>query len=172
MVQQRFTILTLGVSNLKASTAFYETKLGWTKQASSSNENITFFQLTNGILLSLYPLRELIQDIDGTGSGETKTKTATTATTTAPTSFPPTTAGGSSNCNNFRGFTVAYNTRSKEEVDKIMNDLESKGVTIVKKPQQVFWGGYSGYFRDPDNNMWEVAYNPYLTLDTEGNVIA
>ena len=69
----------------------------------------------------------------------------------------------------FSGFTLAYNARSEAEVDEIIADLKSKGVKIVKEPQKVFWGGYSSYFADPDDNRWEVAYNPYFEFDEKGN---
>ena len=139
-MEQRLTIIGLGVSNLSASTMFYQEKFGWQKM-SSSTEDITFFKL-NGILLSLYSRDKLAEDAtinpDGTG---------------------------------FKGFTMAYNTRSKEEVDGMFEDLEEKGVKIVKRPEEVFWGGYSGYIADPDHNLWEIAYNPFLKLDKIGNAV-
>ena len=139
-MEKRLTIIGLGVSDLKASTQFYEEAFGWEK-TSSSNDDITFIQL-NGILLSLYP-RELLAE-DATVSPE-----------------------GSG----FRGFTLAYNARSEKEVDDIIADLESKGVEIIKRPQKVFWGGYSSYIADPDGNLWEIAYNPYLPMDEAGNTV-
>ncbi len=137
-MEQRLTIVGLGVSDLKIANAFYEDKLGWKKLA-SSNDNITFFQL-NGILLSLYPREKLAEDATVSPKGE-----------------------------GFKGFSLAYNTRSKEEVDTLIAELENKGVTIVKKPEEVFWGGYSSYIADPDGNLWEIAYNPFLPLDENGN---
>lgn len=139
-MQPRVTIIGLGVEDLKASTAFYQEKFGWTL-TNASNDSISFFQL-NGVLLSLYPREKLAEDatIDHTGSG-------------------------------FKGFTLAYNTRTKEEVDEIFADLGNKGVKIVKQPEQVFWGGYSGYVADLDENLWEIAYNPFLELDADGNVL-
>jgi catechol 2,3-dioxygenase-like lactoylglutathione lyase family enzyme len=138
-MEQRLTIVTLGVSDLKKSTTFYTDLFGWEKLP-SSNDDITFIRL-NGILVSLYGREKLAEDatIDPQGQG-------------------------------FKGFTLAYNTRSKEEVDQLIADLESKGVQIVKRPQEVFWGGYSGYIADPDNNLWEIAFNPFLPLDNAGNV--
>lgn len=106
----------------------------------ASNESISFFRL-NGILLGLYGWEPLAED-----------------------------AGVPSEGLGFRGVALAYNTRSKEEVDNVFRELEEKGATIVKAPDDVFWGGYSGYFSDPDGHLWEVAWNPYLPLDEEGNV--
>lgn len=108
----------------------------------ASNESISFFQL-NGVLLSLYPREKLAEDA----------------------TVDPTGSG-------FKGFTLAYNTRTKEEVDEIFADLSTKNVKIVKQPEEVFWGGYSGYVADLDNNLWEIAFNPFLALDAAGNTIA
>ena len=70
----------------------------------------------------------------------------------------------------FAGFTLAYNAQSESEVDEIISELKSKGVKIIKQPQKVFWGGYSSYFADPDDNRWEVAYNPFFPFDENGNL--
>ncbi len=137
-MEQRLTIIGLGVSNLKKATLFYEETFGWTK-TEASNESISFFQL-NGILLSLYPREKLAEDAKVSHEGE-----------------------------GFKGFTLAYNARSKDEVNAIFADLEKKGVTIVKYPEEVFWGGYSGYVSDLDGNLWEIAFNPFLPLDEKGN---
>ncbi len=139
-MEQRLTIVGLGVNNLIESTSFYENKFGW-KKMKSSNENISFFQL-NGLLLSLYPKDKLAEDaqVSAEGSG-------------------------------FKSFSLAYNTRSKEEVDEIIKSLSSKGVKVVKVPEEVFWGGYSGYIADLDDNLWEIAYNPFLSLDEAGNAL-
>ena len=139
-MEQRLTIITLGVENLKNSTEFYESNFGWKKSA-SSNENITFF-LLNGIYLSLYEKEKLAEDAETDALGE-----------------------------GFKGFTLAYNARSKEEVDQIFADFKSKGVKIIKFPQEVFWGGYSGYVADLDGNLWEIAFNPYLKIDENGNIV-
>ena len=72
--------------------------------------------------------------------------------------------------NGFRSFSLAYNVRSEKEVDNLIAELRSKGVPILKELQKVFWGGYSSYAADPDGNLWEVAYNPFLTMNTKGNV--
>jgi uncharacterized protein len=133
-MEQRLTIITLGVSDVEQLTEFYENNFGW-KKSDSSNENITFFQL-NGIHLALFQRDELARDagVEGAGSG-------------------------------FKGFTMAYNTGSEQEVDDIIQSLRKKGVTILKEPQKVFWGGYSSYIADPDGNLWEIAYNPFLEFE-------
>lgn len=62
----------------------------------------------------------------------------------------------------FEGFTLAHNVASKEEVDAVVAQAEAAGAAVVKPPREVFWGGYSGYFQDPDGHLWEVAYNPHF----------
>ena len=100
-----------------------------------SSENIVFYQL-NGIHISLYSRNDLAKDATVDSSG-----------------------------NGFKGFTLSYNTRSEKEVDDLINTLRNKGVQIIKEPQKVFWGGYSSYIADPDGNLWEIAYNPFLKND-------
>ena len=139
-MEQRLTYITLGVSDLKAASIFYEKKLGW-KRSKSSMGDIVFFTL-NGFILALYPRHELAKDatVPAKGSG-------------------------------FKGVTFSHNLGSEKEVDKLVASLKKKGVKVVKPPQKVFWGGYSSYIADPDGNLWEIAYNPYLKLDKKGNVI-
>lgn len=100
-----------------------------------SGEAISFFE-TTGTWLALYPRDELAADA------------------TVP-------AEGSG----FRGFTLAHNLRSKEEVDALLKQAEEAGAEIVKPAQDVFWGGYSGYFADPDGYLWEVAWNPHFRIE-------
>lgn len=138
-MEQRLTIITLGVSNLKKLTEFYESKFGWIK-SESSNEYISFFTL-NGIQLALYGKNELADDANVSSVG-----------------------------NGFKGFTLAYNTKSEKEVDQIIENLRAKGVEIIKEPQHVNWGGYSAYVADSDGNLWEIAFNPFLALDSKGNI--
>jgi len=64
----------------------------------------------------------------------------------------------------FAGFSLAHNVSSKEEVDAVMQQAVKAGAVMVKRPQEVFWGGYSGYFKDPDGHLWEVAYNPFFWI--------
>ena len=70
-------------------------------------------------------------------------------------------ANVSSEGKGFNGFTISHNVSSKDEVDKVFTDAISVGAKIIKSPQKASWGGYSGYFADPDNYFWEVAYNPH-----------
>jgi catechol 2,3-dioxygenase-like lactoylglutathione lyase family enzyme len=67
----------------------------------------------------------------------------------------------------FPGFTLSHNVDSEAEVDQTMDQAASAGATVVKQPQKVFWGGYSGYFKDPDGYLWEVAYNPHFWVGPE-----
>ena len=138
-MEQRLSLVTLGVADLARAQAFYEQVVGW--KAVVSPPGVVFFDL-NGVVFSLFPHEELEKDMNA--------------------------AGGSDRVS--RGFTLAYNARSKEEVDSIFAQLKKNGATIVKAPEKAFWGGYSGYFSDPDGHKWEVAYNPYWTILTDGRV--
>ena len=70
----------------------------------------------------------------------------------------------------YRGYALAHNVRSEAEVDAILGRLNEHGATILKQPQKAFWGGYSGYFSDPDGHTWEMAYNPFWTIQQDGRV--
>ncbi|MGK7397858.1 MAG: VOC family protein [Candidatus Cyclobacteriaceae bacterium M3_2C_046] len=131
MIEQRLTIITLGVRDLKIARDFYQYKFGW-QPSDHSNENIIFFEL-NDIQLALFSRSDLAADARVGSEGE-----------------------------GFKSFTLSYNTRSESEVDQLMGQLKDKGVRVVKEPEKVHWGGYSGYIADPDGNLWEIAFNPYL----------
>ena len=141
MLQQRLSLITLGVSDLAVSRAFYTEVLGW----QTPDEGDALFFDMGGYAFSLYPIEKLAEDI-----GEDVAL--------------PDRAG-------FNGFTLAYNVGSPEEVDGLFKLLEDAGVTILKAPQKVFWGGYSGYFADPDGHPWEVAYNPFVTITSDGRMV-
>ena len=96
-----------------------------------SSPGVAFFTL-NGSWLGLYGRAELAQDATVAAAGE-----------------------------GFNSFSIAHNLASEEEVDAAMNEALAAGAILVKTPQQVFWGGYSGYFKDPDGHLWELAYNPF-----------
>jgi len=105
------------------------------KRSELSNESIIFYEL-KGIHLALYDREELAKDATVAPSGD-----------------------------GFRSFTMAYNTRSEKEVDDLIESLRKQGVQVIKEPQKVFWGGYSSYIADPDGNLWEIAFNPFLKMD-------
>lgn len=102
--------------------------------------DIALFQL-NGVVLALYPKGEMAKDVGVPLDGQ-----------------------------GFRGITLAYNCRDESEVDDVLAYVGSFGAHIVKPAQKTFWGGYSGYFSDPDGHLWEVAHNPFWKLDPEGNI--
>ncbi|PTX20176.1 hypothetical protein C8N40_103251 [Pontibacter mucosus] len=133
-MEQRLTLITLGVRNLQRAREFYQNVFGW-QPTESDSEGIVFFQL-NGMQLALFPQESLADD-----------------------------AGVSPEGSGFKKFSLAYNVRSEQEVDELVAQLEEKGATVVKRPEKVFWGGYSSYISDPDDNLWEIAYNPFLLPD-------
>lgn len=110
------------------------------QRSSASQEDLVLFPL-GGMVLALYPRHLLAED---------------TTLPDAPTGFP--------------GITLAYNARSEKEVDEVLAQVQALGATVVKAAQKVFWGGNSGYFRDPDGHLFEVAYNPYWELDQDDNL--
>jgi catechol 2,3-dioxygenase-like lactoylglutathione lyase family enzyme len=138
-MEQRVSLITLGVSDLARAKAFYEDILGW--KAAPGPSEIVFFNL-NGVIFSLFPHAELAKDMGKAASAD----------------------GAYSGC------AMAHNVGSIEEVDQVFADLKAKGATIVKAPETAFWGGYSGYFADPDGNQWEVAFNPYWTILEDGRI--
>ena len=137
-MDQRLSIVTLGVDDLPRARAFYEA-LGWRVASEEHADSIVCFTL-NGIGFALYPRAKLIEDIG------------------------PQAGGGATGT-----VTLAYNVRAREDVAKVLAEAERAGGVIVKPAQDVFWGGHSGYFQDPDGHFWEVAWNPFSPLDDEGN---
>ena len=146
-MQPRLSFITLGVADLDKSKAFYSDVLGW--KPFQDNGGIVMYKL-NGMVLSLYRQHELMEDA--------KAK---------DTSLGPSQGGKSSTPR----FTLAQCMRSPEEVDAFFAHMKKHGTTITKMPEKVFWGGYSGYFADPDGHLWEIAHNPFLEMDDAGNVI-
>ena len=139
-MEQRISMISLGVSDLTRSRRFYEEGLGW-KASSRSNEQITFFQV-GGMVLGLYSKTALAEDahLANDGSG-------------------------------FGGIALAYNVRQREEVDSILAEVQAIGAKILKPAEEAHWGGYSGYFADPDGYPWEVAWNPFWELREDGSVM-
>lgn len=141
-MDQRLSLITLGVADLGRARAFYEGVLGWSRV--NEDEGVAFYNV-GGPVLALFEHAELGKDMGVDGS--------------AP-SGP------------YGGFSLALNLRGRVEVDALFAELEGKGVTIVKRPHEVFWGGYSGYFADVDGHAWEVAHNPFWQLDEQGRPVA
>lgn len=110
--------------------------------SSMGNEHVAFFGI-NGVVLSLFGHAALAADA------------------TLPADAPP----------RFRGVSLAWNGASPAEVDAILAHAVACGATLVKPAHTVFWGGYSGYFTDPDGHLWEVAHNPFAPLDDNGRIV-
>ena len=136
-MEQRVSLITLGVSDLARARRFYEA-LGW-KSGAAPADDVVFFQ-TGGMIVALWGREQLAKDSaveDGGGWG---------------------------------GVTLAYNVRSPEEADAVIEEARRAGGRIAREPAKTFWGGYSGVFVDPDGHPWEVAHNPNWTLDADGSV--
>ena len=136
-MESRFTVLTLGVDNLEKSFTFYHEGLGLASKGIIGKEfehgDVAFFDLKNGMILALYSRDNLAWD-----SRFKKSKPSSTE------------------------FSIGYTTRNEAEVDSIMEQAKKAGAKIARPAQKTFWGGYSGYFQDPDGHLWEIAYNPNL----------
>jgi uncharacterized protein len=137
-VEQRVSLVTLGVADLERSREFYE-RLQW-RRSMASAEGIVFFQ-AGGMALALYPRHELARDANISADGH-----------------------------GFGGMSLAYNTRNREEVDRVLAEAQAAGAKILKPAQEAFWGGYSGYFSDPDGFLWEVAWNPFFPIAEDGSI--
>ena len=137
----RLTMITLGVSNMRASIAFYEA-LGFTRKFKVTGEAVAFFE-TGGTAIGLFPWDQLAQDV------------------TLPEHPRP---------QAFRGMTLAWNCNSPEEVDSVLDFAVSKGASLLKPAHKTDYGGYSGYFADPDNHPWEVVVAPGIGVDEERRI--
>ena len=137
-MEPRISIITLGVSDLARSTAFYRDGLGFPVHEAGGDE-ITFFEMS-GMMLSLYSRDDLADDAE-----------------------MPEQKGSPQPA--MHGFTIAHNVASREEVDAVLRLAESAGARIAKPAHETFWGGYGGYFADPDGFLWEVATGAGLPVD-------
>jgi uncharacterized protein len=137
-MDQRVSIITLGVTDLKHSREFYE-RLGW-RRSMANTEGVVFFQ-AGGMALALYPRHELAKDANIAPDGH-----------------------------GFNAFSLAYNTRTRAEVDSVLEHAVAAGAKLIKPAQEAFWGGYSGYFSDPDRFLWEVAWNPSFPIAEDGSI--
>jgi len=131
-MEPRISIITLGVKDLERSLRFYRDGLGL-PTTRKAEQGIVFFQIS-GVCLALYPYRELAKDVSDQFVVE-KSK--------------------------FTGITLAHNVRRKEEVDAVLQQAAQAGAKIEKPAGNTAWGGYSGYFSDPDGYLWEVAWGAF-----------
>ena len=139
-MKPRITVLTLGVDDLERSVAFYQ-GLGFPTKGIIGREfehgAVAFFDLQAGLKLAIWPRESLAHDI-----GVAKTPRSATE------------------------LSIGHNVRSEQEVDAVMQQAAACGATIVKPAHKTFWGGYGGYFADPDGHLWEVVFNPSLIPDS------
>ena len=140
-MEQRLSLVTLGVADLARSRRFYEEGLGW-KASGASTEEVAFFQL-GGIALALWGREALAEDARLPGPGP----------------------GG-----DFGGIALAHNVRTREEVDAVLARARAAGGRVLRLGEDTSWGGCTGYFADPDGHLWEVAWNPHFTLRDDGSL--
>jgi catechol 2,3-dioxygenase-like lactoylglutathione lyase family enzyme len=137
-MEQRLSLVTLGVADLARARRFYEEGLGWRR--GNDNDGVAFYQMP-GAILALWPRPSLAEDAGVADSGAS-----------------------------FGGVALAYNARNRAEVDAVLAEAGAAGAVVVKPAHETFWGGYSGYFADPDGHLWEVAHNPFWTVGDDGSV--
>ena len=134
-MKPRITLLTLGVDDLERAVSFYRDGLGWKTEGIVGKEfehgAVAFFDLQAGLRLALWPRQSLAHDAGVPVAARRATE-----------------------------FSIGHNVASKQEVDAAMARAKKAGATIIKPAHDTFWGGYAGYFKDPDGHLWEVAWNP------------
>ena len=134
-MQPRITLVTLGVDDLERAVGFYRDGLGWPTGGIVGSEfeygAVAFFEFEGGLKLALWPRASLARDAGVPLAAPTPTE-----------------------------FALAHNVVSKAEVNAVLEQARTAGATITKPAQDTFWGGYAGYFQDPDGHLWEVAWNP------------
>jgi catechol 2,3-dioxygenase-like lactoylglutathione lyase family enzyme len=138
----RITVITIGVDDLEKSLVFYRDGLGLATEGIIGQEfeygAVVFIQLQFGLRLALWPRQSIAHD-----TGLEKTQTSPTE------------------------FTLGHNVSSKAEVDAVLSQAKNAGAVIVKPAHDTFWGGYSGYFQDPNGHLWEVVWNPEWNEEIE-----
>ena len=138
-MKPRVSVITIGVENLERSLKFYRDGLGLPTQGIFGTEfehgAVAFFDLQAGLKLAIWPIASISHD------------TGIPAGTVSPTAL-----------------TIGHNVSSKAEVDAVMEQAKQAGAIIVKKAQDTFWGGYAGYFEDPDRHLWEIVWNPNFEI--------
>jgi uncharacterized protein len=136
-MEPRITVLTLGVENLERSVAFYRDTLGFPTAGIVGTEfehgSVAFFDLQSGLKLALWCRADLAHDTGLPAEARSSTE-----------------------------FSLGHNVRTRAEVDELLEEAARGGAEIVKAGEETFWGGYAGYFKDPDGHLWEVVWNPQL----------
>jgi catechol 2,3-dioxygenase-like lactoylglutathione lyase family enzyme len=139
-MKPRITFLTLGVDDLERSLAFYRDGLGLATRGIVGREfehgAVAFFELQAGLTLAIWPRDSIARDAGVPGDARSATE-----------------------------FTIGYNVANKAEVDAVMEQARRAGGRITRPAGDTFWGGYAGYFQDPDDHLWEVAWNPKIILE-------
>ncbi len=139
-MKPRISLITLGVDDLERSLRFYRDGLGLTTEGilggGSSEGGVAFFDLQAGVKLAIWPRHSIARDAG------------------LPVASPSP-----------AGFVLAHNVSSKADVDAVMDEARRAGAVIVKPAGDTFWGGYAGYFQDPDQHLWEVAWNPHWSIE-------
>jgi uncharacterized protein len=135
VLKPRITVITLGVDDLEKSLAFYRDGLGFSTEGIIGAEHehgaVAFFDLQSGLKLAIWQRKNIAHDAN------------VPLTASSPVEF-----------------TLGHNVGSKEEVDQVMDQAKQAGATITTPAHDTFWGGYAGYFQDPDGHLWEVVWNP------------
>lgn len=142
MVPERVSLITIGAINLPELRRFYQ-GLGW-RETEISSDNYSVFK-TAGVLLSLFPMEELIKDAG------------------LDASVVP--------VQGFKGITLAINVDTPEQVDQVVEEVRSAGGKIIKEAGETFWGGRTACFLDPEGNAWEIAWNPTAVFDDRGAMV-
>ena len=141
-MKPRITVITLGVDDLERAVRFYCDGLGLKTEGIVGTEfeygAVAFFELQAGLKLAVWPRKSIAND-----SGLPQTERSTTE------------------------FTLGHNVASRAEADAVMKQAQDAGAIVVKSAQDTFWGGYAGYFQDPDGHLWEVVWNPQLLPQDE-----
>jgi predicted lactoylglutathione lyase len=135
------SLITLGVADVARSARFYG-ELGFTRKVRAADDGVAFFE-AGGVVLSLFGWDALAKDADIPSA--------------------PQRSG-------YRGIAVAWNCPSERDVDAVIGAAVKAGGACLKPAQKAFWGGYHGYFTDPDGHVWEVAHNPHFAISADGRI--
>ena len=139
-MKPRITVITIGVDDLERSLSFYRDGLGFQTQGIIGKEfehgAVAFFDMALGLKLAIWPRKSIAHEVRATVITSSSTD-----------------------------FTLGHNVPAKADVDSVMEQARIAGGTIVKPAHDTFWGGYAGYFADPDKHLWEVVWNPQFVVD-------